>query len=654
MYGSGPVWEILIRNALVFDGSGVAPVSQDVAIRDGCIAELGANLPVENARHVIDAAGHWLMPGLLDIHTHFDLEVELDPGLPEAVRHGTTTAVVSNCSLGIAYGAQRRNGDDPIVDCFARVENVPKTVLRKVADTVTWNDSQAYLEHFSRIPLGPNIVPMIPHSMLRIEVMGLNDSVNREPTEAELRQMEQLVEKGMREGYVGFSTDGLPFHYLANRPNTHKQIPTQFAPFAELKRLTQIVRDWGRVWQATPPKDDKLAVFRNFLLTSGRLYKRPLKVTAVAAIDVSTNRSLLKLGLLMTRLLNSKFLRGHFRLQALSAPFKVWSDGVITPIAEEVPELRRLNECELEDRAGRLRILNNPAYTADFRRMWYRGKRGFNLARLKRWLRMDDNVLTRELRDMTIETCPVPDWNGETLQVVYERLRQWQAGGQGGDKPGVPAASQHSDILSVARSEVERKAFEAFPSGTDDDCAFFLHLLRAYDTDLRWWTVTANRDPALTKKLLFEPLLLPGFNDSGAHLTNMAFYDGNLRTLKFAQEDGLQKVATAVRRLTREPADFFAIDAGRIEVGARADLVQIDPEALRRYEPEACIEYVYRESFAHHQLVNRPDGVVARTLINGCVAWENGQYTPLFGHETLGRVLLSREHQATSPLRQAA
>ncbi|HWU69544.1 MAG TPA: N-acyl-D-glutamate deacylase [Stenotrophobium sp.] len=645
-----PTWEILIKNALVFDGSGAAPVSQDIAIAKGRIAALDRELPVARAARVIDASGQWLLPGLLDIHTHFDLEVELDPGLPEAVRHGTTTVVVANCSLGIAYGAQRRNGDDPIVDCFARVENVPKSVLRKVADKVSWNNSADYLAHFSRLPLGPNIVPMIPHSMLRIEVMGLQDSVTREPTEAELQEMEQRVEQGMREGYVGFSTDGLPFHYLANRPNTHRQIPTQFAPFHELKRLTAIVRRWGRVWQATPPKDDKLAVFRNFLLTSGRLYGRPLKTTAVAAIDVSTNRSLLKLGLLMSRLLNSRLLRGMFRLQALSAPFKIWSDGVITPIAEEVPELRRLNECELDDRAGRRAILDDPAYVADFRRMWTRGKRGFNLARLKRWLRLDDNVLTRDLRDMTVERCPVADWNGETLQSVFARLRQWQSGEQdGGGKPGA------SPIVSVARSEAERRAFASFAKPIANDCEFFLHLLRTYDTDLRWWTVTANRDPELTKRLLFDPLLLPGFNDSGAHLTNMAFYDGNLRTLKFAQEDGLDKVALAVHRLTQEPAEFFAIDAGTIRVGARADLVQVDPEALRRYEPEACIQYIYRDAFEHHQLVNRPDGVVARTLINGRIAWEDGRYTALFGRESLGRVLRHREHaEPAVPLRQAA
>lgn len=628
MEGSAPLWDLLLRNALLFDGSGHAPRQADVAVANGRIAAIAAQLPVADAAQSVDLQGQWLMPGLLDVHTHFDLEVEIEPQLPEAVRHGTTTVVVANCSLGLAYGAQRRNGEDPIVDCFARVENVPKPVLRKVADRVDWNDSADYLAHFDRLPLGPNVVPMIPHSMLRVEVMGLQASVERDPTADELARMEALVEKGMREGYVGFSTDALPFHFLANAPNTQKQIPTQFAPFSELKRLTGVVRRWGRVWQATPPKDDKLAVLRNFLLTSGRLYGRPLKVTAVAAIDIATNRLLLKMGLLMSRLLNSTLLRGVFRLQALAAPFKVWSDGVVTPIAEEVPVLRRLNECDLEDRAARAKIMADPAWVADFRRMWRHGKEGFGLARLKRWLRLDDNILTRDLRDMTIDLCPVADWNGESMQVVYERLQRWQASGDG------------------ARSGAEGEAFASFPKPLGDDADFFLHLLRRYDTDLRWWTVTANRDPATIKTLLFNPLLLPGFNDSGAHLTNMAFYDGNLRMLKIAQVDGLERVAQAVRRLTGEPAEFFGLDVGRVEVGAVADLAVIDPEALRRFDPDQCVEYIYREAFEHHQLVNRPQGVVEMVLIGGRVAWNDNAYAACFGHDRMGRVLRHRDYAA--------
>ena len=448
--------------------------------------------------------------------------------------------------------------------------------------------------------------------------------------------MEALVEKGMSEGYVGLSTDALPFHYLANAPNTQKQIPTQFASYDELKRLTNVVRRWGRVWQATPAKDDRVAALRAILLTSGRFFGRTLKTTMVAAMDFRNDRRIVRMALTLARLMNSWLVKGHFRLQALAAPFKVWADGIFTPFSEEIPELRRLMETDLEDVAARRRLLDDPAYVAAFRRMWFRGKRGFTLARLKRWLRLDDNVLSRDLRDMTFDGGPLAEWNGQTLHAVYRRLCAWQAAG------------------ARARSEAERDAFAAFPNPVGDDCDFFLHALRIYDTALRWWTTPANQDPARVKELLFHPQLLPGFNDSGAHLTNMAFYDCNLRTLKIAQADGIGKVAHAVHRLTGEPAQFFGVAAGELSIGAQADVVLIDPQALARHDGEAQVRYVWREAFRHHQLVNRPEGVVTQVYVAGKLAWEAGAYAPAFGRERMGRVLLNAAHERGAPVAIAA
>jgi len=87
---------VLIRNGLVFDGTGRYPVLTDVLCDAGVIKQIGE--VGQQADVVIDAQGKWVTPGLLDIHTHYDLEVEVDPRLPESVRHGTTTVVMSNCS----------------------------------------------------------------------------------------------------------------------------------------------------------------------------------------------------------------------------------------------------------------------------------------------------------------------------------------------------------------------------------------------------------------------------------------------------------------------------------------------------------------------------------------------------------------------------
>lgn len=613
-------WDLLIRGARLFDGSGSPPVNEDLAITDGRVVARGADLDPGRAHEVVEAEGQWLMPGMLDIHTHLDLEVEIAPGLPEVLRHGTTTVVMSNCSLGLAFGAQRRNGDDPIVDCFARVENVPKPVLSKVADAVRWNNSADYLAHFDELPLGPNVVPLIPHSMLRIEVMGLKDSVSREPTEDELKRMEALVEKGMAEGYAGFSTDALPFHYLSNDPNRKVKIPTQFGSFRELRRLTAVVRRYGRVWQATPPKDSRFGTLRNFLLTSGRLFGQPLKVTAVAALDVASNKSILKMGLFLTRILNSRVFAGMFRLQALAAPFKVYADGLLTPLAEEIPEMRELNEPDLEDRDGRMVLLNDPAFRARFKRMWYHDKRGFGPARLKRRLRIMDDTLTRDLADMIMTERPLPEWKGQTLAQIYARFVQWRRSGQ-------------------AASQAESQVFSRFAFPVQDDCDFLLALLQLFDTDLRWYVLAANADPAVVKQTLSNAQILPGFNDSGAHLTNMAFYDANLRGLQLLMDDGEQALARHVRRLTREPAEFFGLDVGLLQAGWPADCVLIDPRALRAYDSERNTRLQMRAEFGAEQMVNRSDGVVSGVWVAGQRVWNGQAFTPVVGAQRLGRVL---------------
>lgn len=614
-------WDTLIRNATIFDGHGGGPTRGDIAIADGKIARRGVGLDPARADEVIDADGQWAMPGLIDIHTHYDLELELDPGLRESVRHGVTTVVMSNCSLGIAFGSQRSKGEgvDPIVDCFARVENIPKHVLRRAADVATWSDARGYLDHLDTLNLGANVVPMIPHSMLRIQTMGFEASVSRHPDAAELESMKTVLAEALQGGYAGFSTDALPFHYLASAPNLHKKIPTQYAPFREIKALTQVTREHDRVWQATPPKDHPLQVIRNLLLTSGRLFGRPLRTTVVAALDVVTNRMLVRLGLALTAILNSKLLRGRFALQSLPARFKVWSDGPITPLAEEIPELRQLNEPDLEDVEARMRILEDPDFVQRFRAMWNAGKGGFGPARLRRALRLEDYALTRRLEDMMVERCPVEAWAGKSLAEIYRR------------------AAERSGL-----EEAEREIFEGLPEGADE-AAFLIHLFKRLDTDLCWYTVTANPDPALTRRLLMHPKMLPGFSDAGAHLTNMAFYDCSLRALRLAQAGSDADVGFAVQQLTRAPAEFFNLERGTLDEGSVADVVLIDPEALSTYEGEDHVQRIYRDAFEHHQLVNRSDGVVRAVFVGGALAWHGDGFVEDFGQRPFGQRLAPRQ-----------
>jgi len=614
-------WDVLIRDAKVFDGTGGPAEMVDLAVQDGRVVAKGHALPAHHARSVEEAQGQWLLPGLVDIHTHEDLEVELAPGLPEVVRHGTTSVVVGNCSIGLAFGAQRTPEQDPIVDCFARVENIPKTVLKKTADRATWHSPREYLEHLNSLPLAANLAPLLPHSMLRIQVMGLKESIERDPTPAELAEMVSLLDDAMNAGYPGFSTDGLPLHFLANQPHLDKRIPTQYARFEEYKALTDVVRLYDRVWQMTPATDDGALTLRLLLLTSGRLHGKPLKITALAALDSAINRMFKAQALGLSRFLNSPLLNGHFRMQCLAAPFKVWSEGAISPLAEADPLMRQLIETELEDVEARRRVLSDPDFVDAFRAMWEKGKSGFNLDHLRRRLRLENAFMTRDLNDHVIYRSPVPAWQGRTMADVYLDYCAWREG------------------ILPDLSQAELQAFSALGRSIRDEAEFFLMLLGVFDRDLYWHYVSANRDPEVVKALLLNPRLLPGFNDSGAHVTNMAFYDGNLRALKIALEDCEATFSYMVKRLTREPAGFFGLDAGSLDIGRRADLVLINPQALLDYDGDAGIEYIYRTEYDCHQLVNRSDGVVEGVYTAGKKVWQGSAFTENFGRERAGKAL---------------
>ena len=136
-----------------------------------------------------------------------------------------------------------------------------------------------------------------------------------------------------------------------------------------------------------------------------------------------------------------------------------------------------------------------------------------------------------------------------------------------------------------------------------------------------------------------DPQLLPGFNDSGAHLTNMAFYDVNLRSLKLAALGGEADVSYMVKRLTKDAADVFGVQAGTIYEGDAADLILIDPEKLKNYDGEASVHRRFRKEFNHEQLVNRSNGVVETVIIGGQIAWQDEQPSADLGQRPMGRLL---------------
>src|SRR5882762_5766965 len=187
-------YDVIIRNGLWFDGTGAKPQTRTLGIRDGVVAAVSAEpLDETGCPDVIDGAGKWIVPGFIDVHTHYDAEVLLDPGLRESVRHGVTTVLLGNCSLSAVYAST-----EDTADLFSRVEAVPrKFVLGALDAKKTWSTPAEYVRTLDELPLGPNVSSLLGHSDLRAAVLGLDRATTDgvRPTDAELERMAGLLEQ---------------------------------------------------------------------------------------------------------------------------------------------------------------------------------------------------------------------------------------------------------------------------------------------------------------------------------------------------------------------------------------------------------------------------------------------------------------------------
>ena len=223
--------EILIKGGSVIDGTGSKAIEADVAVNAGVITEIGK---IEGkAKTTIEAEGQTVTPGFVDIHTHLDAQIGWDPEMTPICWHGVTTALIGNC--GLTFAPCKPDDVEILAGMMETVEDIPKQAILSGLPW-NWEHYGQYLDMLEELKPSLNVAGLVGHSAVRYYVMG-DRSFDDQATDAEKQQMAEIVEKAMKDGAVGFSTN----RYEPHKAPDGRSIPGTFAECSELVEIAKVV-----------------------------------------------------------------------------------------------------------------------------------------------------------------------------------------------------------------------------------------------------------------------------------------------------------------------------------------------------------------------------------------------------------------------------
>jgi N-acyl-D-aspartate/D-glutamate deacylase len=223
--------DVIIKNGNIIDGTGSAAYSGDISIKDGVITEIGEING--DAAEIIDAEGMTVSPGFIDIHTHLDAQIGWDPEMTPICWHGVTTALIGNC--GLTFAPCKPDDVELLAGMMETVEDIPKQAILSGLPW-NWEHYGQYLDTLEELKPSLNVAGLVGHSAVRYYVMG-DRSFDEQATDAEKQQMVDIVEKAMKDGAVGFSSN----RYEPHKAPDGRAIPGTYAESSELLEIAKVV-----------------------------------------------------------------------------------------------------------------------------------------------------------------------------------------------------------------------------------------------------------------------------------------------------------------------------------------------------------------------------------------------------------------------------
>jgi N-acyl-D-aspartate/D-glutamate deacylase len=523
-------YDLIIRNGMVVDGSGLPRRRVDVGVRDGKVATL-AHLEAATADQEIDADGMIVAPGIVDIHTHYDPQITFDPYATVSCFHGVTTVVAGNCGFSVA---PCKPEDRPfLTGIFAQVEAMDPIAM----SAITWDEFTTFGEFLQSREgkLGINFACYVGHSNIRRWVMG-EDSIKREATPEEIEQMKAMVADAMAAGAAGLSSSAAPTHLdIENNP-----VPSRLASRDEMAALAEEAGKAGAGSIAYLPfsaigglNDEDM----DFLIHLSKVSGYPVviqglggrnKVDAPTAtweaskefLDRATAQGAPVYSILIARPFDRAAMVDENNLHYLAVPS--WSRMLKLPFDE------------------RIALLRDPAARDE--------------------LRFAVENYNRDPAKGT--TTPPPLWTDLYVDVVAKPDHQKYQG---------RSIADLAEELGVAPA----------------DAMLDLALAEDLRTEFRWRTESPDWSAAVREAQL-DPRMMVGVSDGGAHLARDDGADWSSYFLRsWVLDRQVWSLEEGIRQITQVPAALLGLtDRGTIEPGGWADLMIFDPETIGPWKKE--------------------------------------------------------------------
>ena len=564
MRGShGAEYDIVVRGGTLVDGTGAEPVQADVAVLEGHIAAVG-RVPGRGAEE-IDAAGCIVTPGFVDVHTHYDGQVTWENTLAPSSGHGVTTVVMGNC--GVGFAPIRPEQRELAIKLMEGVEDIPDVVMA-TGVPFDWESFPDYLDALGRRQADADFAAQLPHSPLRVFVMGERGAELEPPAADDLAAMRRLTAEAVRAGAVGVSTS----RTFAHRFKDGRPAPSVCSEDDEVLNLADGLRDAGAgVFQIVPDSsqtpETQLDLLRRIAQRSGRPVSFSFTQapnhpggwrTVLAGIEAAKEEGLALRGQVLPRPV-----AGLLGLDLSLHPFSL------------NPSYRPIADRPLVEKVAAMR---------------------------------DPELRRRLLAESPLDPHPFFTY------VVSEHERLFVLG----DPPNYHPAAADS-IAAKARA-----------AGIEPLELIYDTLLERDGQEILYrpmGNAEGERFESAGRNLLHSDRTVLGLGDGGAHYSMIcdAAYPTYFLTywVRDAAADRRVRLSDAVKMLSKEPADTIGLlDRGVVRPGYKADLNVIDLERLHLHAPRPKRDL----PAGGRRLTQRADGY-RTTIVSGTVTYRDGVHT---------------------------